>query len=196
MVLVAGIGLLVGPQRPEAGLPTATARPSTTAAAPLEHATSIDDFSRMCENGKPFTGAPAYQGDAPHPVVRFFDDQLEAADAKDGTPPDSKHLVKADTVQLVACVQRDEKGPEAQLRTCDYDKGYSAILYQVHWQVGVYEARTGRQIMSMTLDSDPDADCPPVMEFFDNKTTTGYFNPPIDAQYAPVYSLVTGPVHR
>ena len=194
VVLVAGICLLLGAPRPVPGSPIAAAPVPTTTTTPPEHATSIDDFYRMCDNGKPFSGAPAYRGDGPHSVVLFLNGASAAAYAFDGAPSGAGHLVGAGTIQLVACARPDDSGTTV-LRTCQYQGGHSSTLYLANWRFDVYEARTGRPVTSIPVGGDPQAVCPPVMEFEDNEAPgVGVDAPPSDAQFTLLDSLVPGPV--
>jgi hypothetical protein len=200
LVLVVGVWWSFGSPLPgssptPAATPTTLHRTTTRTGVPPEQARGIDDFARMCGGGKGFSGSPAYQGNAPHPIVLFPDGADEAAYANDGVTGVPNHLVAADTVQLVACMRSVATGPPTVLRTCQYEGGRTATLLQGHWRFDVYQARTGRPVTSMAVDGDPGEPCRPMLPFDEGSSTNSYYSQPGDAQNALLDALVTGPVH-
>lgn len=122
-------------------------RPSTTA-----------ELARMCEGGRSFGQAAAYEGSAPHPAVVFN------ASTHSGYTPIQD--AEAATVQLVGCAVLIGEGK--WLESCDYRSvlspgservDYHLDKYQGRYLVDVYEAQTARHVGSFRLDGAASAEC-------------------------------------
>ncbi|MGI5212553.1 hypothetical protein [Plantactinospora sp. CA-290183] len=151
----------------------------------------ITALSRMCEGGDAFGRAVPYRGPGPHPVAVYtgesdYPRHLAGLDDADGWPP-------PDDVQLVGCLHLIGRVSPEMLESCDYEGGYTLVMFQGRYRIDVHEVRTGRRVASVPVDGTSGGSC---AEFTYAKRDATYDErdtAPDDAAYAAKLSaLVDG----
>jgi hypothetical protein len=100
---------------------------------------------------KKFKQAPAHEGKAPHPLVVFVGGGSEPMEGWRPAP---------DQVQLIACA--DPQSTKTQRTTCHFDMPTEADVpvYDRPHTVRVTEARTGREVRTVTIQPSIAWTCP------------------------------------
>ncbi|MEU6658708.1 hypothetical protein [Streptomyces sp. NPDC046821] len=94
--------------------------------------------------------------------------------------PDTYHPDPA-KVQLVACVANVGKGKLVQ--TCRYSGDYVRYFRQGHYDVTVYEAKTGHKLGTAKVTGDDHSSCLPQVTFFQGEpqSKTEWLDPGLPA---------------
>lgn len=144
----------------------------------------LDD---LCENlGQvSFPDAPAYEGPAPHPIVVVgFNDGSATPDAK--VPAAWKP--QRSQIQLIGCIGTVSPGNPAPGRTCTFNiPTYRQLpIVETTTSVRLYEARTGRMVADVAVESS-NTPCPlQLTTAGDNPTVQGTPNyEQYEATFAP-----------
>ena len=150
------------------------------------------DFDRVCTTQTGFAGATPLSGEpGPHPVILFTETDSGAlitssidlpagwAVEEDSNFDDNSELAAA---ELVACAQVEST--EANGTSCDLegDDGETVTLdlVDVTYELTVYEATTGEEVGSETLEA-ASTDCPSFV--FVDEGQTEYYNSPDETDY-------------
>jgi hypothetical protein len=138
-------------------------------------ATSLSDFSNVCDNSK-ITNAAAYDSSAagPHPIGLFDKNDYGSYNLSSvylGTGLDAQYD-KPEATQLVGCLSRTGNG--TQVKTCDLQDSkkqtVSLKLMSSSYNIDIYEAKTGKKLDHVTIDKTKDT-CPYVATYDPNDPT-------------------------
>jgi hypothetical protein len=157
-------------------------------------AATIHDYTDLC-GGRPIPGAAAYvPGAGPHPIAVFGGDQDEQGGSSGvqvsfGSVDSSVAFnpVNPGSVQLVACTDRVEDGPEAG--TCQY-RGTTAPIRRATVEITVYEARTAQQVGEPIRLVGQDMTCPMFITY--RGTPTVFSKPTVEQFRSGLAPFVTG----
>ena len=149
------------------------------------------DFDRVCTTQTGFPGATPVSESGPHPVILFtetdggvlitssIDLPSGWAVEEDSNFEDNSELA---ATELVACAQVETT--EANGTSCDLEgedgETVTLDLVDVTYSLAVYEATTGEEVGSDTLEA-ASTDCPTFV--FVDEGQTDYFNTPSEDDY-------------
>jgi len=124
---------------------------------PLAYTTDLRD---LCDQSPTYyPDAAAFTGSAPHAVVVFAKgddvllDEVKLGDAA----PEAWRPSDVKSVQLVACLDDVQSGP--RITSCTFSDG-SVPLYQGRYKGGLFEARTGKKVATISVDGVSTPTCP------------------------------------
>lgn len=178
------------PQDPAPTTPATPSAPSSTAsAAPTAPLTPAERAARCGDRGPDDVGGPfdfgqqqpRYAGSGPHPTIAAI--YLNPADLGEGgatdltfdtaelparwAPPKSGDRFDASRAQLVVCMTGARERGDKPVGVCETTHG-GFDIYPFRYTLTVYEARTAREVATMTVDSDlrpAERSCPAVIQY-------------------------------
>nr|MDT0663133.1 hypothetical protein [Micromonospora sp. DSM 115978] len=127
---------------------------------------STGGLVRACERaGARYPDAPAYGGEAPHPIVVFIEhgQGYETADTSADPPVPAFSAASPTEVQLVACARRTGADP-LRADSCTYRERFGSEveirdMRRAHYTIEVYELRTHERVATVEVEGD-DIRCP------------------------------------